>query len=55
MVGLAGEAGRQAAAAALAAGTQVVLVSAELAGDGFRPTSESSINYQLLALAGRDR
>ena len=52
MVGLAGE---RTQAAALAAGTQVVLVSAELAGDGFRPTSESSINYQLLALAGRDR
>lgn len=55
VVGLAGEPGRRVAAAALAAGTPVVLVPAELAGDRLQPTSESSIGHQLLALVAGNR
>lgn len=53
VIGLVGEPGRLAAAAALAAGTPAVMVPAELVGGQLRPTSGTSLADDLLALRAR--
>ena len=55
VIGLTGDSGNAAAAAALAAGTPVVLVPVELAADGLRTTSEASIVDDLMGLPAPGR
>lgn len=55
VIGLAGDPGRAAAAAARAAGTPVVLVPGELAADGLQTTSEASIADDLMSLPASGR
>ena len=55
VIGLTGDPGNAAAAAALAAGTPVVLVPGELAADGLQTTSEASIADDLMGLPASER